>query len=839
MTINKLTKTQVGSRIPNSSANSVLFIDSNLKLAEDSNITWDTSVLTLGGTIAMGTNQITGVGDPTLDQDAATKAYVDNSVSFDFQLFTNDTASDIGGIYYAMTDSQLGGGESTLTTAGLSAATNDQATVNWASPSGGLGILEITGGIYTLHIHAEKTAGTSDLQIYGEIYKRASGGAETLISTTEISSIITSKTQTILHTGDVVDQTILATDRIVVKILANCGGGSGATLVLYQEGSTSSHLAFPATSNILNQIFVRQDGTKPLTANWDVGAFTITGTQFISDIAIGTAPFVVTSTTVVANLQAATVATITGLAPDTATTQATQAAITTCANLTTVGALDSGSITSNFGAIDNGASNITTTGTITGTTLNGTSALQLNGTDINTGATLSNVAYLDQTNTFTNGILALGVEDTTQGALTLHGTATGEGGQINIKLPGDADGTFENWTIDVGAGDYMRIFASDASVLHYFSPTVTIFNETGQDVDFRVEASGAVNALFVQGSDGNVGIGTAVPASSFHVVTNDAAGLITLQNINTGDNTPKRFLIQGIHYDIDEEKNLAMWQESAAATTKIRIGGGQNSHNAATEIGFYTAADNTTVTGTSRMTISSAGLVNVVGEITAGTKTFKIDHPVDPDNKILYHMAIEGPRVDLIYRGTTTLVKGKATIDLNKDSSVVGMIDGTFEALTQNSKVTSLHAQESFDRVKSGVITGATFEITSENTESTDEVAWVVMAERADQFIKSIDKTDAEGHLIPEQDKEDSDLSLLEDEIVTTDKIEEDKEETIETVEMKGKGYKIHYQAYGEELPTRKVIKQYVEPVVVEEPEIIEEEPVVEEEPVIVEEPVL
>jgi len=49
------------------------------------------------------------------------------------------------------------------------------------------------------------------------------------------------------------------------------------------------------------------DGTVPLTANWDVGAFTIRGTQFISDVAIGTAPFVVTSTTVVANLNADTV----------------------------------------------------------------------------------------------------------------------------------------------------------------------------------------------------------------------------------------------------------------------------------------------------------------------------------------------------------------------------------------------------------------------------------------------------------------------------------------------------------------------------------------------------
>ncbi len=34
-----------------------------------------------------------------------------------------------------------------------------------------------------------------------------------------------------------------------------------------------------------------------------------------------------------------------------------------------------------------------------------------------------------------------------------------------------------------------------------------VFNEAGGDVDFRVEGSGAANALFVQGSNGNVGIG--------------------------------------------------------------------------------------------------------------------------------------------------------------------------------------------------------------------------------------------------------------------------------------------------------------------------------------------
>jgi hypothetical protein len=45
-----------------------------------------------------------------------------------------------------------------------------------------------------------------------------------------------------------------------------------------------------------------------------------------------------------------------------------------------------------------------------------------------------------------------------------------------------------------------------------------VVNEVGIDADFRVESSGEANALFVKGSDGNVGIGTVSPYSKLHVV---------------------------------------------------------------------------------------------------------------------------------------------------------------------------------------------------------------------------------------------------------------------------------------------------------------------------------
>ena len=44
-----------------------------------------------------------------------------------------------------------------------------------------------------------------------------------------------------------------------------------------------------------------------------------------------------------------------------------------------------------------------------------------------------------------------------------------------------------------------------------------IFNEAGADYDFRVEGVGQANALFVQGSDGFVGIGTNAPSARLHV----------------------------------------------------------------------------------------------------------------------------------------------------------------------------------------------------------------------------------------------------------------------------------------------------------------------------------
>jgi len=59
------------------------------------------------------------------------------------------------------------------------------------------------------------------------------------------------------------------------------------------------------------------------------------------------------------------------------------------------------------------------------------------------------------------------------------------------------------------------------------------------------------------------------------------------------------------------------------------------------------------------------GSVDVDGSLTKSSGTFKIDHPLDPANKYLYHSFVESPDMMNIYNGVATLDgKGQATVAL-------------------------------------------------------------------------------------------------------------------------------------------------------------------------------
>lgn len=235
---------------------------------------------------------------PTASNHLATKEYVDSSVTFISEYFFTDTASDIAGIYFKMLDTPTGGALSTHTSGSLGVG-DDQALFNFATDAGVPGVMSLDAGIYGGHIHALKSgAGQKPVAIHFEIYSRATDTTETLVVTSEESSALTTgEVEYDLHATLTSDVTIDVTDRLVIKWLANVdSGGSDATVLLRQEGTTAAHLEVPITTDVLNQVFLRQDGTKELLANWDAGAFDIraqTGT--FDSLTTGGVPIVSTN----------------------------------------------------------------------------------------------------------------------------------------------------------------------------------------------------------------------------------------------------------------------------------------------------------------------------------------------------------------------------------------------------------------------------------------------------------------------------------------------------------------------------------------------------------------
>jgi len=144
------------------------------------------------------------------------------------------------------------------------------------------------------------------------------------------------------------------------------------------------------------------------------------------------------------------------------------------------------------------------------------------------------------------------------------------------------------------------------------------------------------------------------------------------------------------------------------------------------------------------------GNISVTGALSKGSGTFDISHPLD-SSKRLVHSFIEGPRCDLIYRGSVQLQYGTAIVNIDSDSVAeqnCAMTQGTFESLTIN-PVIKLQNHTSFKKIR-GTIYGNKLNILCEDPSSSDTIHWYVMAERKDPFIKTWERTNENGYLITE-----------------------------------------------------------------------------------------
>ncbi len=154
---------------------------------------------------------------------------------------------------------------------------------------------------------------------------------------------------------------------------------------------------------------------------------------------------------------------------------------------------------------------------------------------------------------------------------------------------------------------------------------------------------------------GNLGIGTTTPSSQFSLeaVSAGATQIALTGGPATGGAIPPRtWSIQSTDVIGPLNQITGSFQivDRTAIAARLLIDTNGN-------VGIGTTAPS--------QRLSVAGNMNVTGSLSKGGGSFKIDHPLDPENKYLYHSFVESPDMMNVYNGNVvTDADGYATITL-------------------------------------------------------------------------------------------------------------------------------------------------------------------------------
>jgi hypothetical protein len=163
---------------------------------------------------------------------------------------------------------------------------------------------------------------------------------------------------------------------------------------------------------------------------------------------------------------------------------------------------------------------------------------------------------------------------------------------------------------------------------------------------------------------------------------------------------------------------------------------GLSSKNA---IGVYGSS----FTGTGVFGISNSGLagkfmgdVDVTGTLSKSSGSFKIDHPLDPENKYLYHSFVESPDMKNIYDGVVVLNEnGEAVVNMPEWFDALNM-DFRYQLTAIGAPAPNLYIAEEVSQNRFKIAGG----------KSGMKISWQVTGIRQDAYAKA--------HRIPiEQEK--------------------------------------------------------------------------------------
>jgi hypothetical protein len=157
--------------------------------------------------------------------------------------FPDDTDSDIGG-YDSLYNYPTGAGE----TEDLGAVTSSTSPVlikAFASASGGLGSTSIEGGAWDFSVWAKTTGITDADTLLIRVYKRTTGGSETLLFEVETATLTTSYLEYSVESVQAAFA-INTTDRLIIKFYAKTTGALTRNISYTHNGTSRySHVHSP------------------------------------------------------------------------------------------------------------------------------------------------------------------------------------------------------------------------------------------------------------------------------------------------------------------------------------------------------------------------------------------------------------------------------------------------------------------------------------------------------------------------------------------------------------------------------------------------------------------
>ncbi len=277
-----------------------------------------------------------------------------------------------------------------------------------------------------------------------------------------------------------------------------------------------------------------------------------------------------------------------------------------------------------FGSVSNfnayfgfGAGNSTMTGGYNTASGNGTLFFNTTG------------SYNNASGTYALGLNTTGSQNTASGAETLYFNTTGSNNTASGYYA-----LFFNAT-----GNYLTCIGYYCGASVDGLSNATAIGASAQVSESNALVLGSINGVNGATSNVNVGIGTTAPTTTLHVVSSSTYQPVLIQS----------------------SSSFGTWLELGNTSTgghtwNILSAGGANGEGAG-NLGI------TDLTGKS--TIDLEGNVNISGSLTKNSGSFKIDHPLDPANKYLYHSFVESPDMMNVYNGNVvTNQRGVATVTL-------------------------------------------------------------------------------------------------------------------------------------------------------------------------------